>query len=375
MWFLISTLHEIIPKSWEVETRKNNVGAENQWAFRINGMPVGSIEIMSNNSESKVFEGSSLCVVAWDEPPPRVNRIASVRGLTDNNGIELFAMTLLSQAWVSQEVIEKLDEEGFPDPTVFNVVADIYSNVGFGISKEGVDQFSKSLTADEKQIRLLGIPAYKSNLVCPINREKHIVDKFKIPIDWPVWVSIDPHPRKPHAISFWTTSPQNLHYIFHEISEHLTPLQIAQEIIRVMKEQQLRIMRVIIDPAAKSDGNNEQTAYDIISAELGRFGLWLEVGGKHKDSGIQILNSMLRPVNREQPQLFIFRNCRNTILQLEGWMYEINEEGQSKPSKKLDDFPECIYRIALLDPQYTPPYNEKDEVPVNTRGRSSLTGY
>ena len=371
---MIQTLKELLPKSWEVDTKKNNVGAENIWEFKISGLPAGSIEIMSNNSDSSVFEGASLHVAAYDEPPSRDVRIACARGLVDNNGIELFAMTLLKEAWVSHDIIEKVDEEGNPDQTVYNVHAEIYDNVGLGISAEGVKQFAKSLTDDEQEIRLKGIPSYKQGLVLPIKREVHLVDKFQIPLHWPVDISIDIHPKKPQCVLFMATSPQNLKYCFHEIAEHLPPLLLAQAIVRVKQQQNLRINRVIIDPFAKGDSNNENSVYDIMSQELARYDMHLETASKDKDHGIIELISMLWTPNKV-PMLFFFRNLRNAIRQIEGWCYEENESGMMKPSKKDDDFPETLYRLALLDTKYSEPYNKDDEPYQPQLKKSGITGY
>jgi len=52
--------------------------------------------------------------------------------------------------------------DGSPDMSVYNISGDIYSNVGYGITAEGVEQFKKTLTEDEIQARLFGKPSYMS---------------------------------------------------------------------------------------------------------------------------------------------------------------------------------------------------------------------
>ena len=95
--------------------------------------------------EDDVFEGWEGDLVIYDEPPRRNVRIANARGLIDRNGKELFCMTLLKEAWVDREVIKARNDDGSPDLSVFNVNADIYSNVGFGITQNGVKEFIKKL--------------------------------------------------------------------------------------------------------------------------------------------------------------------------------------------------------------------------------------
>ena len=70
---------------------------------------------MSNNQDSDVFEGWDGDLIVWDEPPKRNIRVACARGLIDREGRELYNMTLLKEAWISQEVIKATNEDGSPD--------------------------------------------------------------------------------------------------------------------------------------------------------------------------------------------------------------------------------------------------------------------
>ena len=144
----------------------------------------GVIEIVSNNSESDLLEGWEGHGIGYDEPPTRANRIACARGLADYNGIEFFSMTILKEAWVDLEVINKTLKDGSPDPAVYSVHAEIYDNVGFGIDQKGVDNFASKLTEDEKMSRLKGIPSYKQGLVLNLDRNKNIIKRFPIPTHW-----------------------------------------------------------------------------------------------------------------------------------------------------------------------------------------------
>jgi hypothetical protein len=161
---LMPELHKWWPKSRKVNTKKNNQGIEALWTDLKTG---STLEIMSNLQESDLHEGWSGDLVGYDEPPKRDIRIANARGLIDRQGRELFCMTLLKEAWVDREVIKKTLSDGRPDPSVFNVTGDIYSNVGYGITEEGVKQFEGLLNEEEIQARIHGIPSYMSGLVYP----------------------------------------------------------------------------------------------------------------------------------------------------------------------------------------------------------------
>lgn len=372
----------VIPELWKWwpkkrplkggKPKKNNVGIEYLWVDELTG---GSIEVMSNKQDPELHEGWKGDLIIYDEPPKRAIRVANARGLVDRQGRELFAMTLLKEAWVDQEVIKARLENGKPDPTVFSVVAEIWDNVGYGITEEGVKQFEKTLTDEEKDARLRGIPSYMSGLVYPMfKREIHLKKRFKVPLDWPVDIAIDTHPRKPHSVLFKTISPQNLGFLIHEIRMHGDGKQLAEQIVRVVEWGKYRVSRVICDPLAKGDKNMPSTTYDKIAETLGRYGMYLETASKDKDTGILETKKHLMSDNGE-PTLFIFDDLVYTIKEIEGLMWEKADlQDKEKASKVDDDMMENLYRLNLLDTQYTEPEDDyaddyADE-PVN-----STTGY
>lgn len=335
------------PKSRPVTTRKNNQGVEYLW--KANG---GSIEILSNVQESDVFEGWEGDLVIYDEPPKRNVRIAAARGLIDRQGRELFCMTLLKEAWINREVINATRPNGEPDMSVFNITGDIYSNVGYGITKEGIEQFAKTLTEEERQARIYGKPSYLSSLVFPrFNRHKHVVERFKIPLDALIDIQIDFHPTKKWAVVFIATLKNNFKYVCEEIWDRGNPKFIAEEIIRKVRERNYeRINSIEIDPLAKGGEGNDIDVYRIMSEVLASRNLPLGTASKDKEVGISLVNNLLWSEN-DMPSLFFFKDCVKTIEQVENLLYDPES---LKPEKKDDDFTECLYRIALKDTQWYP---------------------
>ncbi|MCP4613032.1 MAG: hypothetical protein GY845_30430 [Planctomycetes bacterium] len=334
---VVPELEKWWPKNRKLKKKKNNVGIDAHWSDIKTG---STLEIMSNNQDSDLHEGWQGDLIYYDEPPKRDIRVANARGLVDRTGRELFCMTLLKEAWVDREVIKAVDENGKPDNTVHSIHAEIYDNVGFGITEEGVKQFAKTLTDDEKEARLKGIPSYMSGLVAKnFKRDKHLKERFQIPLDWPVDIAIDVHPRKEQAILFSATSPRNEKYLFREVWSHGDGTWIGEEIIRIVNRSSLRVNRVIIDPLAKSDSNNDNTTYDKIDTVLGRHGYFLETASKEKDSGIIEINSHLKGPNNE-PSLFIFDDMVRTLFEIEGWMYD----KETQKAKK-----ECVVGETLID--------------------------
>lgn len=363
-------LNEWWPKTRPMERKKNNVGV---YAFWKDTLTSSTLEIMSNNQESELFEGWDGDLVMYDEPPKRDVRVACARGLVDRQGREYFGMTLLGEAWVSREVIKARNADGTPDDTVFNVEATIYDNVGFGISQEGVDQFAKTLTADEKEARLYGKPAYLSGLVWPqFRRDVNVRDRFDVPLDWLVDIEIDFHPAKPWAVSFLATDPVGFQWVVEEIWEKGNPKHIVDRIVRLIRQKQYRVESMIqIDPLAKGDSNNDFTVYDIMRDTLAAHGYNLGVGSKDKDNGIAMVRNRLVGENG-MPALFFFKDCVRTIAQVEDYMFD-PETG--KPEKKDDDFCEVLYRNILRNTVWYPIEDEDDNRPRQPAMGNSITGY
>lgn len=374
---LLPELDKWWPKSRPLKKKKNNQGVDALWTDLKTG---GSIEIMSNGQESDLHEGWAGDGVLYDEPPRRDIRVANARGLIDRGGKELFAMTLLKEAWVDREVIKKVLEDGRPDPSVFNVTGDIYSNVGFGIEKEEVEQFASILTDDEKSARIHGIPSYMSGLIYSAfsrkyrNRGGHLVERFQIPLDYMVDIAIDVHPREKQAVLFTATDGKNDRYICDEIWDHGNAKWIAESILRKIHYHSYRVNRIIIDPLAKGDSNNDESMYEIISRILLDKGYILETATKDKEQGILEVKTHLKGPNN-QPSLFFFDDMVRTIYEIEGYMWDKDTQ---KPQDKDDHMMENLYRTLLLNTQFSEPYDfyaDADQQDGYDLGRDAMTGY
>jgi len=350
---LIPKIQELWPKTHPLKSKKNNIGVE---AFFTEGRHGGTLEIMSNNQDSALFEGWSGNVVVYDEPPKRDIRIACARGLIDFKGREIFSMTLLSEAWVDEQIIRATEEDGTPDLSHYCIDGDIYVNEGHGIDKEGIDQFAKTLTPEERKVRIDGEAFHLSGKVLKINRNVHILERFPIPVHWPVDVAIDIGIAKPHDILFMAISPRGFYYCCFEMQVSGDGIKVGNEIIETAKNHNLRINRVIVDPLSKADKNQTNTTWEKIDNVLYKFGYMLEDGGKAKGDGILRLNDLLSTQYGE-PGIYFFRDLRRTIMQCDAWIYDENGVPKKYKGKQLpgDDQCENLYRLALLETNYEDP--------------------
>lgn len=348
------------PEDMPAKPRKNNQGVDATWEFwsrsHDKGMQ-GELHIFSTSQDVTVFEGSQWDLVIYDEPAPRDIRIACARGLVDRKGRELFTCTLLNQAWIWRDVIRATLPDGSPDPSVFNISGDSSVNIGYGITQEGIDQFAKTLNKDEYQSRILGKPSFLSTLVCPrFDRNIHIKERFTIPLDALITISIDFHPSKPWCATFMAHTKQGLKYICDEIEFRGNAKSFAEEVIRVIRlRDYARVERVIIDPLSKSGMPNDMDTFSVVEETIAAYGYALEVASKDKDNGIATLNGLLWTDN-EMPALYFFRDCVRTIQEIEDWMYC---KDTLKPVKENDDFVETLYRHCLLGLEWFAPWENK----------------
>ena len=374
---LMPALKKWWPKNRPVKVKKNNQGVD---AFWTDLKTKATLEIMSNLQDSDLHEGWDGDAVLYDEPPKRDIRVANARGLIDRTGRELFAMTLLKEAWVDREVIKKVLEDGRPDPSVFNVTGDIWSNVGFGITKEGVEQFAGLLTDDEKSARIDGVPSYMSGLIYSTfsrkykDRGGHLVKRFQVPLDYMVDIAIDVHPREKQAVLFVATDPRNDRYLCDEVWGHGNGKWIAESILRKINYHSYRVNRIIIDPLSKGDSNNDESVYETISRILLGKGYILETATKDKDQGIlDVKNHLMGP--NQQPSMFFFDDMIRTIYEIEGYMWDKDTQ---KPQDKDDHMMENLYRICLLNTRHSEPMDflmDSEPESAHASGRDQMTGY
>jgi len=262
---LVPKIWELWPKSRGVEVRKNQLGVDSLWTDKETGT---QFILMSNKQDRKSFESVTSHALFWDEPPDRENYIAALRGLQKNCGKSFMSMTLLENSWIHRDIITATDKHGYPDPSVFVSDSMTYVNDGYGLTTQGIENFEKRLSEEERDARIRGIPTYLKNKIFNIDREKNIIDRFDIPIDWPVDVGIDFGVAKQHDILFLATSPMGKKYAIFEMEIIGSGTEIAASIMKKQKEYNWRINRILCDPLAKASQITENSINSYISSIL-----------------------------------------------------------------------------------------------------------
>ncbi len=369
---VIPEIHKWWPLVRPIENHGNGIITDTFWKDIQTG---GTLEVVSNNQDHKEHEGWAGDLILYDEPCRREIYVANARGLVDRRGREVFAATLLSEAWIDKEIVKKTTPDGKPDKSVFWINGTIYDNVGYGITQEGADEFLNKLNDNEKQARIFGIPEYMQGLIYPqFSRKIHLFDWFKVPLNWMVDTGIDIHPRERQAVLFVATDSRNDRYICDEIWDYGDGTAVGEEIIRKVNNNSYRVNRIIVDALSKGDSNNQETTFQKIANVLGRHGLSLETASKDRDAGILEVKKHLKGPNGK-PSIFLLDNCVRTLSEIEGYMWN---KDTNKPQDKDDHMMEDLYRICLLDTQYVDP-EEKNQIyhrhSAYDQGRNVTTGY
>ena len=345
---IVPTLREWLPEG-SYKTSKNNVGVESEWVFP---ETKSRLTICTYNEDTKSQEGWKGDFVLCDEPPPRDKYIANRRGLVDYNGILMMAMTAISEPWILDELVLK------PDPSM-GVIADVEIRANTFLSEEAIRIYERDLTEDEKVARIQGGWMQLTGRIWKLFSQRHVIEPFKIPPDWPVEAQIDFHLSTPHAISFCACDPLNRYFICDEVWENCSSEEIADHIGRKKTANTWRMKYAEVDALSKGDQayvkNRFKTAEDsftVIQRGLRKYGVALGVGSKDEKSYIKAVETRLRGVNGPEPTLYIFSTCTETIKQVSRWSYDDNH-------KPRDDghFPECLGRFTQTGLHYTDPAN------------------
>lgn len=418
-------------KKWAPEgtykTKKNTNSVEYLWTFKNKS----NIEIMTHEQPDKIFE--SWLGHGWipDEPPPEKKYAAMARGLFATGGKILMAITPLNEPWLLDElvlsgrndvgVIDELsvldndiikghDDDllvglGLDDETIkeyYEILMGtedrgkkaekfLHEKVKFALHPEIIKlrllKWIKDCPLDQRPTRLFGkFKSLVGRVLKDYNQDTHVVEKFKIPPDWPVTVQIDFHLKERQAISFYTVDPRGIWYVIDEIFENLSAKEIADEIIRRKTGNKWRLKKVFIDPLSKGDpsyiknrAGTVEDSFTILKKALAPYGMTLDVGSKDKTSGVRNIETDLKGTNGI-PTMYFFDSLqsadgsgnRGHCWEILRWTYDDDE----KPRKKDDHFMECLYRNTLSGVKYRPPkHQDHRQVMGNLQPLRAGTGW
>lgn len=343
----------------------------------------------SYDQDVDLFESADYDYVHFDEPPPRSIWVAVQRGLTDREAPCWLTMTPLKEPWLYDEVYTRADA------TV--LYFDIEDNLNYGLSRKGIDQFSTSLTEDEKEARLRGRYFHLTGLVYktygPIHRlKRNIILPKGIPRHYSTWMHIDCHPRKPHHAVWITIGPDHRKIICGAMKNHDTNNRIEPfcEALKVYESTVLRLPHEnpvrLIDPISGTPNpvGEGLSVWD----EFDRCGFTCKAGSKNREAGILLLQNELK-YDEEQgvyPTIYVVDDLEGVDFELRHYIWDDHTNKKSEerldqkqtPRKKHDDFIEGIHRILLDGADYQESQDIEDEgerQPKAASGANPFTNY
>lgn len=306
-------------------------------------------------------EGSEYDAIHVDEPIPEKFWTAISRGLIDRDGSYWFTCTPLREMWINDHFIPPHLIRSDIDKPIINdelwVMTGSMRDNPY-ITEKAIARFERKLSPEEKACRIDGIPTALSGVVYKAyDPLKHIYgqtyDKQPLPKDWESWIclprdytyriSIDPHPKTPHAVLFAATSPHGQTFIFHEIFTQILIKDLCTLILTVLDGR--KIHEAICDPFAWIP--NPITGYTMAD-EMWNAGLPIQKATKELAYGILRTNEELK----KEDGLYFHDSLRETKFEFDHYVWEENKE---KPIDKDDHMMECLYRLVLSGLTYSEP--------------------
>ncbi len=312
--------------------------------------------IYSHEQDSAKFESTNIDGAFFDEPPKYSQWIATYRGLRSNdNYFVCIAATPISEPWMYTEIYEKWASKTDPNIEVFQ--GSSYDNKF--LSKAWLKDFESRLTEDERQVRIYGnFAVLQGRIFKKFQRETHVIRQQDWPPDWPVYVGIDPHAKKPHvALAVGVTPDDN--YVIIDETEVAGPIyDLADKIKQWQKNY--NVVSVIMDNSGASLDWSRSSAVNLL-ASVGIYCTPVRRADKDVHSGINRIQQLLKGEKDQEgnwvPRLKVMESCFQTIneFMMYSWKEPKNADltgDPEQPRKTYDERLDILRYIVNRTPQF-----------------------
>lgn len=367
-----------VPTEFLQGVKRNPAGIVTQIHFK-NG---STIFLQSYDQDVDLYESADYDWFHPDEPPPRPIWVAVQRGLADRRGRTWLTMTPLKEPWIYDEIYSRKD--------VGLHYFDIEDNLGFGLTREGIDQFASSLTEDEKEARLRGRYFHLTGLVYKDYGPRLRLKRFPIPKHWGLWFHVDTHPRTPHHAVWMAVAPNGKKYICGELKNADKANRVQPFIEAIKTYERVKFDRGsdevvrLIEPGSQAPDplHDGRSIWD----EFAERGLRCRPGSKNRDAGILLLQKELQTDETYgiEPNIFVFDDLDGVDFEFRHYVWDDwskrAAQGRTEkqaPKDRDDHFLEGIHRILLDEPVCDPAGETEDEEAAYSAPStvSKITGY
>lgn len=374
----IAPLQTEIDKWWPKGRYEAIKAGKNYFSqYKANGWVV---DIMSYDQEPAQFEGATLGLALFDEPPPEGLWTPTIRGLRGKGKGAVFMTPLTKAAWFYDKVVPSHQNH-----IVYGSMEDSCKQHGIRGHQEHDDiqrQIDEILSThpEEMEARVHGKAMYLRGLIFKTFDSKvHVLkDPVNVPYKAQVWQVIDPHSDKPFAV-IWAMPDHNgdIYIIDEWPNEDFYKMHNCQLTVKDYsrifkdKEEKWTIQRRIIDRhfAETSSLANRRTLREEFQSETNLFFDASYRSEEEIETGILKVRQYLdydttRQFNNlNKPRLFVNPHCRNVIKSLTSWA---RDPDTGKVQDAYKDYCDCLRYLLMEDPRIDEPIPY--EAPVKRYG-------
>lgn len=312
-------------------------------------------------------ESSDWDFIHFDEPPPQPMFVANKRGLMDRHGKFWINATSIEEMWIHDEFSPpKGDSMNPPEEGLqFNKMGDVGSRFIIAAStydnpyntEEGIKEFEASLTRDERECRIKGLPLAMTGLIYKeFVYDLHVLcdvpngwDDYHLPPkEYTVRLWFDYHTRLPQALLFFATDPKGRVFVYDELFDDNLIKPVAESVIAKTKTYFVPDME--IDPFAIIP---HPVTNESVQDELLKYGLWFEKSTKDLSTGI---NKVRERLNERDPQglptIFFSPRLAQTLFEFTHYVYDLKK---NEPKDENNHMMENLYRAVLNGLSYVEP--------------------
>jgi len=335
------------------------------WQFR-NG---SEIRYGTYQMDPDRMEGADKHFYWFDEPPPYALWTPVTRGIVVHGGRIWLTLTLLSEGWIWDEIWERHDEG---DPDYYATTGDIRDNlmivnpdgtVTGALDESSVQRFEKTLTDQEREVRLHGKPQHLQGRIFKEfrPREPWLVEESRLPSEWPCIRAIDPALSKPMAVLWARITPSNRLIVTDELydSSIRNMDQLKKRMDEIEHNRHHKVKWSTMDSWGNQKDVNGKSMIDIFRD----YGISCTPAPKADKRARVYAVAEAFKVNEftMEPGISIFKGCERLVWEIKRYVHpplrnksrtEMYKDIPEGSDKKDDDLIDCLLFMKAGNPTY-----------------------
>jgi phage terminase large subunit-like protein len=366
----------LIPKDRIVEVRSKPgiPGAFSEVVVRRSGGGLASIFFMSFVQGREAFQAQAVHFIALDEEFDHDIYEECVLRLATTNGRIIVTFTPLSK--LTKTVLHFLPNAKLPKngevPGLSAYVVNVrWEDVPLAMfPQEMRDQMEATITAEQRDARINGLPSVGSGRVYPFADSQVVCNPFKVPANWKKLYALDIGYNCTAAVFLAIDPVTDTVYVY---DEYYAERQLPVIHVESIKAKGGHWMQGVIDPSAMQTSKHDGLTSFKVYRDLG---LDVRLADNRVHAGIlEVTNRMATS------RLKIMSHCSNTIEEFRLYRYETNKNtGETQVAKKQEDHAMDALRYGIMALSIAEIYREPDDLPkkfkrLENHNKNHVTGY